>query len=155
MHATVTVVGHRVVVELDNLTEHRRFHRTFHARSIDVSSAEWIVEAPSQCIGQFACQALPLANFGSVAFDSASVTSAAGRAGSIAGPGWGRTRIELTPGGQRFVVARNSSDVAGTAMPSPLRDAGSAFDVTYGTTAVASSARLARDAGVRAGYLVH
>ena len=72
MHATVTVVGHQVTLELENLTRHRSFDKKLHAPSIDVSSAEWIVEAPSECVSQFACQALPLADFGSVTFDSAS-----------------------------------------------------------------------------------
>ncbi len=75
VHATVTVVGHQATLVLQNLTRDRTFRKTVFAPSIDVSSAEWIVEAPSECINQFACQALPLANFGSVAFESATATS--------------------------------------------------------------------------------
>ena len=93
MHATVTVVGHQVTVVLDNLTSHRTFRRSMYAPSIDVSSAEWIVEAPSECISQLACQALPLADFGSVTFDSARATSTAGTTGSIMSPAWWRTKI--------------------------------------------------------------
>lgn len=135
MHATVTVTGHRVVLDLQNLTQHRNFHKVLDAPSIDVTSAEWIVEAPSECVNNFACQALPLANFGSVTFDSASATTTTGRAGAIVDRGWGRTKIKLTAGAQRFVVAQNTTDVAGTAVPSTLRGAGTAFDVTYATAA--------------------
>ncbi len=136
LHASVTVVGHHATLELDNLTMHRTFHKQLFAPSIDVSSAEWIVEAPSECISQFACQALPLANFGSVAFDSATATSTNGSTGSIANSRWWRTKIMLTPGAQRFIVARQTSDTAGTATPSTLRDRGRQFGVTYGTEAV-------------------
>jgi Peptidase A4 family len=154
MHASVTVTGHQVVVVLENLTRHHSFRKTLYAPVVDVSSAEWIVEAPSECISQYACQALPLANFGSVSFDSATAVSTDGVAGSIASGGWGRTKIKLTPGAQRFIVARGSSGTAGTAAPSALRDRGSRFDVTYATAPAATPA-LARDARVRAGYIQH
>ena len=93
LHASVTVVGHHATLELDNLTLHRTFRKRLFAPSIDVSSAEWIVEAPSECVSQFACQALPLANFGSVAFDSATATSTTGTTGSISDSRWWRTKI--------------------------------------------------------------
>ena len=118
MHATVTVTGHRVVVELDDLTSHQSFRKVLRSAAIDVSSAEWIVEAPSQCISQYSCQALPLANFGSMTFDSASAVASDGTFGTIAGGDWTRTKIKLTAGAQRLIVTRNSSDSAGTAAPS-------------------------------------
>src|SRR5581483_3647427 len=133
MHATVTVTGHRVVVELDNLTRHLSFRKTLRSAAIDVSSAEWILEAPSQCVSQYACQALPLADFGSMSFDSATAVASNGKTGTIAGGAWARTRIKLTPGSQRMIVTRNSTDSAGTAVPSALRGGGSAFEVTFAT----------------------
>ena len=156
MHATVTVVGHQVTVVLDNLTSHRTFRRSMYAPSIDVSSAEWIVEAPSDCISQLACQALPLADFGSVTFDSARATSTAGTTGSIMSPTWWRTKIELTPGSQRFIVARQTSDSAGSATPSTLRGAGREFDVTYSSVAVqAQQFARTRQSRLRAAYIEH
>jgi peptidase A4-like protein len=155
MHATVTVAGHRVVVELENLTSHHGFRRTLHTPAIDVSSAEWILEAPSECISQYSCQALPLANFGSITFDSASVVTATGTAGTIAHGGWLRTKIRLTPGAQRLIVSRNSTDTAGAAAPSALRSDGSAFDVTFAAASGQARRPLAREARVRAGYLKH
>ena len=155
LHASVTVTGHQVVLELENLTQHHVFRRTLHAPSIDVSSAEWIVEAPSECMSQFACQALPLADFGSVSFDSATAVTTGGATGSIAGSAWARTRIRLTPGGQRFIVARGTSDAAGTAVPSALSGGGSTFDVTYAAAPAQPVGGFAHDARVRAGYIEH
>lgn len=156
MHASVSVTGHRVVVELDNLTTHQRFRKTLHTQAIDVSSAEWIVEAPSECISQYTCQALPLADFGSVGFESAQVSTTAGAVGTISGA-WARTKITLTPGAQRLIVSRGSSDTAGAAAPSTLRGSGSAFDVTFATAPVKPQAALAREASIRfgTGYIEH
>jgi hypothetical protein len=155
LHASVTVTGHQVVLELNNLTRHYIFRKTLYGPSIDVSSAEWIVEAPSECMSQYACQALPLADFGSVSFDSATADTTDGAAGSIAGSGWWRTKIKLMPGGQRFIVARGSSDAAGTAAPSALSGGGSTFDVTYATAPAPPGRAFARDARVRVGYVEH
>jgi Peptidase A4 family len=156
VHATVTVVGHQVTLVLQNRTRNRTFRKTVFAPSIDVSSAEWIVEAPSACINQFACQALPLANFGSVAFDSAAATSTTGSTGSILDPKWWRTQIRLTPGAQRFIVARQTSDNAGTATPSTLQADGTQFDVTYSTVPVTQQTSDAtRQSRLRAAYVEH
>ena len=156
VHATVTVVGHQATLVLQNRTRDRTFRKTVFAPSIDVSSAEWIVEAPSECVNQFACQALPLANFGSVAFESATATSTRGSTGSIRDPKWWRTEIRLTPGAQRFIVARQTSDSAGTATPSTLSSAGTQFDVTYSAVPVASQTFAGtRQSRLRAAYVEH
>jgi hypothetical protein len=156
MHATVTVTGHTVAIDLDNVTRKQSFHRTLTASSVDVSSAEWIVEAPSECVSQFACQALPLANFGSVSFASASVTLRSGAIGTITNHRWSRTKIDLIAGSQRMIVARNTGDVEGTAAPSALQSGGSAFDVTYAAASAGGTQPLARRAGAaRAGYIEH
>ncbi len=159
MHATVIVTGQRVIVELDNLTLHRSFRKILHTAAIDVSSAEWILEAPSECISQYSCQALPLANFGAMTFESASAVTTNGTTGTIDGGGWARTRIKLTPGAQRLIVSRDSTDSAGTAAPSALRGGGSAFDVTFAAASAPPSQAYAREArvraGTRAGYLKH
>jgi Peptidase A4 family len=156
MHATVTVSGNQVVIDLEDLTSHRSFDKTLIATSIDVSSAEWIVEAPSECLSQFACQALPLANFGSVPFDSASVTSTNGTVGTIASPHWGRTTIDLVAAAERMIVARNTSGALGNAEPSRLASGGTSFDVTYAPAPAQSSQSFGRRlARLSAGYIVH
>lgn len=154
IHATVTVAGQRVTIDIDNLTRHRSFHRTQNAPSIDASSAEWIVEAPSQCVSEFSCQTLPLADFGSVTFDSASAVSSQGTAGSILADAWGRTKIQLTPAGQQFIVYHRPRGTAGVATPSALRSAGTQFDVTYSTVSVGQSFST-RGSALRAAYLRH
>jgi Peptidase A4 family len=156
IHATVTVTGHRVTIGLDDETSGRSFHKTLNASSIDVSSAEWIVEAPSECVTQYACQALPLADFGSVPFASASATSKSGAVGTIANPRWARTRIDLIAGAERLIVARNASDASGTAAPSALQSSGSAFDVTYAApSSQGEQPQLRAQPDVRAGYIRH
>ena len=156
MHATVTVIGHHVTVVLENRTTHRTFRKSLNAPSIDVSSAEWIVEAPSECISQFACQALPLANFGSVNFNSAAATTTKGTVGSITAPRWWRTKIDLTPGTQKFIVARQTSDVAGSAAPSTLWAAGRDFDVTYASVAAPGQQFAStRQSRLRSAYIEH
>jgi Peptidase A4 family len=156
MHASVTVSGRRVVLELDDLTSNHRFRKSLHTDAIDISSAEWIVEAPSECVSQFNCHALPLANFRSVSFTSATAVGGDGTAGVIASGAWTRTKIKLTAGSQALIVSRSSSDSAGTAAPSALHGNGSAFDVTYATAPTqARRASLARDSSLRAGYIRH
>ncbi len=155
MRATVMVTGHRVIVELDNLTTQHSFQKTLRSAAIDVSSAEWIVEAPSQCLSQYTCQALPLADFGSVSFDSATASATDGTVGAIASSAWSRTKIKLTPGAQALVVSRGSSDTAGTAGPSALQADGSAFDVTYAAARTQGRRAHARASSLRAGYIQH
>jgi hypothetical protein len=156
MHAVVTVTGHRVQIELDNLTRHQSFDKTLSSSSIDVSSAEWIVEAPSECLSQFSCRALPLADFGSVLFHSAAATTLAGRVGAIENRHWWRTRIDLIGGAQGLIVARNSSATVGSAAPSPLSGGGKSFDVTYAPAPAPIGPPSAPGAtAARAGYIVH
>ena len=69
---------------------------------------------------------------------------------------WWRTTIRLTPGSQRFIVARQTSDSAGTATPSTLRAAGTQFDVTYATVPVSpQTLDGTRQSRLRAAYLEH
>lgn len=100
--ASVTVRSHDVTLRIRDLSTGARFGITRHASSVDVSSAEWIVEAPSVCVAADACATLALADFGAVWFSSATAT-AAGHTGSIADPGWAAIALELRQGaGQAF-----------------------------------------------------
>src|SRR5271163_704103 len=51
MTASVTVRSHEVTLRIRDLSSGARFALTRAVSSIDVSSADWIVEAPSVCIG--------------------------------------------------------------------------------------------------------
>jgi peptidase A4-like protein len=153
MSATVTVVGHRVTLALFNHTTRQSFQRTFTASEIDATSAEWIVEAPSDCFSDNSCQTLPLANFGMAAFTQAHAVAVGGRSGSITSAGWGATKITLVPEGRRFVTYGGGT--TGTATPSGLSAGGSAFKVNFGTVSL-QNPLAARGASVRLiGRLVH
>jgi len=73
--ASATVAGHSVTFRLRDLTTGARYATTRRAPTIDVSSAEWIVEAPSSCSSDGSCTTLPLAKIGTVAFTSATARS--------------------------------------------------------------------------------
>lgn len=140
--ASVSVVDNRVRLVLANRTRHRSFVKTLTASLIDISSAEWIVEAPSECIDLTTCRTLPLANFGSTRITHALARSSIGHAGAISDSGWDATRIRLTPSGQRF-VALGGRQGSGGAVPSSLAGQGSSFVVRYSRQAAAARAAAA------------
>jgi hypothetical protein len=131
--ASVTVRGKRVSLRLRNRTSRWTFARTFRMSAPDVRSAEWIVEAPSDCSDSSGrCSTLPLSNFGTVPFSGASVTTTSGRTGSIAASGWSATKIILGGGGGGD-GGQGQADAAssGAATPSELSAGGSSFAVGY------------------------
>lgn len=129
VRASVTVTGHTVVVALADLTTGRSFQRRLHARLLDTTSAEWIVEAPSLCSGS-SCQTLPLADFGATGFAFATATSSDGQTGTIQSPAWNETSISLFEGGRRF-GGPGQQHGAVTAVPGSLLYSGSFFPVTF------------------------
>jgi hypothetical protein len=152
--ASVSALGKQIHLKLYDLTRHHGFDRMLRASKLDVSSAEWILEAPSACFRLSACLTLPLANFGSAAFFGATAQDQGGHVGAISDSGWDLTMIRLLSGNSRFVGARGSKQPRGAAIPSPLLAGGGAFALTY---ASASSTRDAqrRAVDLRASQLVH
>ena len=138
MHASVTVVGHRVTLALSDRTRRRSFSTSVNVSAIDVTSAEWILEAPSECFANNQCRTLPLADFGSAHFADASAQSTAGSWGTISSRLWGSTKITLAPSGRTFVLY----GTAGTAIPTALQQGGAVFQVTYSQTVVSPGAPL-------------
>src|SRR5262249_7666854 len=90
-------------------------------------------EAPSQCDSANDCQPLALANFGTLQFSGATVTTAHGHRGTISDPAWRTSAIKLDGSGQQFGHHRFfMSPVSGaTAPPSALSSLGDAFTVTF------------------------
>jgi Peptidase A4 family len=131
--AAVAVNGHRVTVTVADRTRGEFFRRTMYAPSLDVSSADWIVEAPSDCSGS--CSQLPLADFGPVAFTRAAAVTTSGHAGRISNGAWLATRLVLTPGGRTFVSSGTAE-----ASPSSLQAAGAAFTVRRNATVFSARA---------------
>jgi hypothetical protein len=103
LSASVSVSGHEADLQLRDLTRHETFSKRLRATIVDVSSAEWIVEAPSVCRDPSSCQTLPLADFGSATFSQASAVTTTGHSGAISSSRWGKTRIVLASGGRYFI----------------------------------------------------
>jgi hypothetical protein len=144
--ASVQSTGGAVVVSIRNLTSHQSFQRTLHPQTLDITSAEWILEAPSACIvGTNACQTLPLTDFGQATFKYAHAQALSGKLGTISHGPWRYTKITLVPGGQQFVSNQSSSSSSslGTASPSALNRWGGSFSITYGQAGVQARPRLA------------
>jgi hypothetical protein len=99
--ARVAVRGRTVTLHLRNLTRGTAFARRLTAATVDTTSAEWILEAPSAC-SVTRCRILPLAGFGETMFTSAHATSAAGHTGTIADPQWAATAIDLSADGPQL-----------------------------------------------------
>jgi hypothetical protein len=132
MAAGVTVVGQRVTLMLQNLTRRRTFAKTFSPALVDVTSADWILEAPSACVdGTSTCRTLPLTNFGRASFTVARAQVVGGQKEPIADQAWRHTRITLVPEGPLFVSNRQNQAPVGTARPSALINNGSSFRIAY------------------------
>jgi hypothetical protein len=129
VRAAVTVDGGEVTVTLTDLTRHKSFTKRLHPATVDTTSAEWILEAPSVCTSSWNCRTLPLADFGSAGFTAAAATATTGHRGTIEDRRWTTTRISLAATGRTFVS--DPSAPAATADPSALSSRGSAFTVTY------------------------
>jgi hypothetical protein len=82
-----------VTFTLRNVTTDEAFSTETTARVLDLSSAEWIAEAPSFCLRR--CTALPLANFGTLTFASATARVDA-HTGTINDSAWIHQPIKLT-----------------------------------------------------------
>jgi Peptidase A4 family len=127
--AAVTVSGKTVSMRLRNLTLHTVVNRKLRMTAPDLSSAEWVAEAPSACNGSGRCTTLPLANFGSVDFLQAAATGSR-HSGLISDPGWASTAISLD-GSRDPAFGRFSNGAASaSAAPSVLSAAGS-FSVAW------------------------
>jgi hypothetical protein len=95
--AAVLVNGSKVTMSIKNATRRTRFSTTVTvSQPLDVSSAEWIAEAPTACAPNGVCEVVPLTNFGSVTFSKAAAT-ANQVSGTITNPAWVATPLQLIP----------------------------------------------------------
>jgi peptidase A4-like protein len=149
MSASVTVTGHTVKLFLANRTRGTAFSRQLQAATVDVTSAEWIAEAPSVCDGT-GCATLPLADFGSASFANSQATSTTDHAGTITDPVWSPLAITLSSGRGRHGGPGFITDGLGTASATPaeLNATGDAFAVTY-TRGDATATSAPRSAATR------
>jgi hypothetical protein len=115
--AWVEVDGNDVKVNLTNETTGKSATKDLSTQNIDVSSAEWIAEAPSECSSDGGCTPVSLADFGDVSFTSATATMN-GHTGSITDSAWSSAPLQL-------------SGSNANAVPTSLSNDGSSFGVSY------------------------
>jgi hypothetical protein len=125
--AKVSVSGSDVTVSLSDRTTGQSATKTLQMDNPDTSSAEWIAEAPSACDGSGSCQTLPLADFGTVQFTSATAT-ANGHTGTISDPNWDAQPVQLGGSGISDISYGSDTGPSG-ASPSSLSSDGSSFSV--------------------------
>jgi hypothetical protein len=139
----VTVDGSNVTIQLSNSTTGGSFEKTLSGTSPDVSSAEWIAEAPSTCSqGVSDCTPLSLADFGTGQFSGASATTTDGHTGTISDANWQTAAVTLNPSAsQQGFGAQFTSYGSGSAgaTPSSLSSDGSSFSVAYSADASSGS----------------
>lgn len=129
--ASVTVSGHTVKLYIANLTRGTSFAKQMQAGRVDVTSAEWIVEAPSACGDNGGCRTLALADFGTTSFAGAKATSTSGHSGTISDPAWSALAITLAEHRGARSMRFASEAPSGIATPAELSAGGDAFSVTY------------------------
>jgi hypothetical protein len=137
--ATVLVNGTEVLVQVKNRTRHTSFTKRLQMAEPDLTSAEWIAEAPSECTVSGLCRTVPLTNFGSVTFSKIAALGN-NQGGTLTGPGWESTPIQLVPRARRFFGDVNAS-AQSTAGASPTTGAadGSSFTVNWVANATAQT----------------
>jgi hypothetical protein len=128
--ASVKVNGTQATLQIKNLTRRTKFTKKLRISAPDLSSAEWIAEAPSACNNSGRCIQLPLANFGTISFSRAA-TSAAGHAGTIEDPNWAPTAFNLIeePTVLAGPIAAQASPNG--AAPSALSSNGASFAIAW------------------------
>jgi hypothetical protein len=128
--SVVKVTGNDILVQVIDRTRGTRFTRQLPMTSPDLTSAEWVVEAPTQCSDGGLCQQLALTRFGSFAFTRTFATgNAAG--GTITSPNWTQRALRLVPRSSRSMGGYAATAGAAGAMPSGLMPDGTGFTVTW------------------------
>jgi hypothetical protein len=120
-----------VLVQIKDRTRHTTFTKLLPMSQPDLSSAEWIAEAPSECDAFDRCAALPLASFGKVSFTHIAAI-ANGHPGTVTDPAWASVAIDLVPDSANGSFGGNTSSTA-TATPRSLTADGRSFDVLWAT----------------------
>jgi Peptidase A4 family len=151
LSGAVHVDGTSVTLTLTNVTTGQTFTQTTTVAKPDVSSAEWIAEAPAACGVGNNCRPLPLANFGTVTFASASA-AAAGHTGTVSDGAWSATAVTLRGSSSvRFAGRFAAAQPTVTAVPNALSADGSSFGVTWQQQAVLPQPNPGRGRGGRWG----
>jgi Peptidase A4 family len=112
MAASVTIEGAAVRLTIRDLASGAHVSVLKRPATLDGSSAEWIVEAPSDCVSADACEVLALTDFGQTQFSSA-LASAGSRTAAVGG--WRSTALELQQRALAHARARGGASALPTA----------------------------------------
>lgn len=118
--ASVGARGDNVVLRLRNSTRHWTVTKTLTWATPDLSSAEWIVEAPGSC-HQYDCTSTRLADFGSVTMSGLATSTTAGSR-TPADADWTLSAISLVPGPATSSRIADTRDDDGHTAPAPAPD---------------------------------
>jgi hypothetical protein len=128
--AAVLVRDQTITFSLRNVTRHLRFSKIVHTvDDLDLGSAEWIAEAPSECAPTGRCSVIPLTNFGTVTFTRAAAIGN-GHPGTILDDTWNASPIELID----HALPVDSADILGPgigAVPATVTADGRGFTVSW------------------------
>jgi hypothetical protein len=124
-----------VLVQVHDRTRDTWFTKHLSMPKLDLTSAEWIAEAPLQCGSSGICRQEALANFGSIDFTQSFATGN-GVGATISSPSWTSTGVRLVPKTSGRVLGdRNASHMhslaAAGANPSLLNDDGDGFSIAW------------------------
>jgi len=134
---SVVVNGTDVLVQVKDRTRRTSFTKHFQVAAPDVSSAEWIAEAPSACSRLGDCTVLPLANFGTVGFTNIAATANA-HAGTLTDATWAAASISLVPrSSRRAMLGRPDDASTAGATPADATVDGRGFSVAWVADATA------------------
>jgi hypothetical protein len=133
--ASVNANAAGILVQIKNRTRHTSFTKQLSIAAPDLTSAEWIVEAPSACSQGGRCQVLPLANFGTVSFTRIA-TIGNGQPGTLSSPAWMASPIQLQPEQGSTSGFASAGSLPG-ATPAGLSADGRAFNVSWQANAAA------------------
>lgn len=129
MSATVSVDRRAVFIRLKNVTTDTLFTKRLKMKRPDLSSAEWIAEAPTGCDYVGNCSTLPLTNFGTIDFTHGTAAFK-GHRGRISDRRWTATAIELH-GDLNDPV--HPTQAGANALPGALGGDGGSFRVSWQT----------------------
>jgi hypothetical protein len=129
--ASVNIAGTDVLVQVKNRTRRTSFTKHLTMVAPDLTSAEWIAEAPSNCDRFDRCNVLPLANFGRVTF-SRIATTGSSHPGTITDPAWSVSQLQLVPSdGARSFFSRSDTTSSAGANPAQIDPEGRTFSVAW------------------------
>ncbi len=131
--AAVKVDGQKVVMSIRNRTHGTRFSRIeVLSQELDVSSAEWIAEAPASCGSGSGCTVIPLTNFQGMTFTDIAATGN-DHPGTLSDQAWVATPIELITGSDNGHLFDNADPLGPGvgAVPGSVSADGRSFAVSW------------------------